>query len=369
VGSAQTAESFRTRERVELALRSAGTGLWEIDFDVGTLRWDEQHERLAGLAPGTFRGKDHFYELVHPDDVPGVYAAARRAVETGTLVGAYRLVRPDGAVRWFEGKGTLTPGDRHVAFGITHDVTDRFELEERLRQNEKLQAIGQLAGGIAHDFNNSLQVIIGYAALLERELAGTPHADKLAQLRAAAGRSAGLTKQLLAFGRKQALRMQTIDVNEFLADAAARLQRLLGAHVVVATELYAGVSTIEADPTQIEQIVLNLGTNARDAMPAGGRFRIATKNVTLDETWLRGKETAAGPGLFVCIRFSDTGPGIDPEIRDRLFEPFFTTKPVGSGTGLGLASVYGIVKQSGGHIEVGDDDGGGASFAVYLPVA
>ncbi len=235
----------------------------------------------------------------------------------------------------------------------------RRRLEEELRQRQTLEAIGRLAGGVAHDFNNVLTVILGHARLmLERLGAGDPLRRDAATIADAAVRSAKLTGQLLAFGRRQVLEAQPLDVNSVVSDMETMLRRLIGSHIELVTELQPGLGSVQADPSQLEQVILNLVLNARDAMPMGGTLTISTQE-------------ARHPDQGGCVALSvhDTGTGIDEQTREHLFEPFFTTKETGRGTGLGLATVYGIVEQSGGAIEVGSEPGRGSTFTVYLPLS
>jgi two-component system cell cycle sensor histidine kinase/response regulator CckA len=245
------------------------------------------------------------------------------------------------------------------------DISEHKRLEEQLRQAQKLEAIGRLAGGVAHDFNNLLTVITGYSSLLSLELApDDPNQNSVEMIRATAERAAGLTRQLLAFGRKQVLRPVILDLNAVIKDVEPMLRRLIGEDVRLVTALEPILGRITADRSQIEQVLVNLVVNARDAMPEGGCLSIETNNETLDLTW-----PASRTGANVVLTVSDTGIGMDEHTRAHLFEPFFTTKEVGKGTGLGLATVYGIVQQSGGQIAVHSELGCGSMFKITLPRA
>jgi len=253
-----------------------------------------------------------------------------------------------------------------ISSGI-RDTTERLALEERLRQSQKMEAVGRLAGGIAHDFNNLLTIILGYSQILADGLpAGSRLADSTAQIKSAGERAAGITRQLLAFSRKQVLSPRVINLNDIVLNLDSLLRRLIGEDIEVLTVPANDAGMVKADPGQIEQVIMNLALNSRDAMPQGGKLTLETSNATLDETYAR-EHRPVEPGQYVMLAVSDTGHGMAEETMGRIFEPFYTTKEVGKGTGLGLSMVYGIVKQSGGYIWVYSEPGQGTTFKIYLP--
>jgi signal transduction histidine kinase len=295
--------------------------------------------------------------------VPVVYLTAH--ADEATLQRA-RTTEPSGYIlKPFEERELRTVIE--LALYKRQAEAERQRLEEQLRQAQKMQTIGQLAGGVAHDFNNLMTVVLGYASVLMQNAGpGHPWYGMLREISLAAERAADLTRQLLAFSRKSMLQLRVLDLNAVLADVASLLRRLIGEPVELVTRLAPDLPPITADRRQLEQVVLNLATNARDAMAGGGTLVLATSKVVFGEAdVLTRPETRPGP--YVCLTVEDTGCGMDEATRSRLFEPFFTTKEQGKGTGLGLATVYGIVKQTGGHVEVESSPGRGTTFRVYLP--
>jgi signal transduction histidine kinase len=255
------------------------------------------------------------------------------------------------------------------AVHMVADVTERKRLEEQLHHSLKMEAVGRLAGGVAHDFNNLLMIINGYSQmLLSATPVGDPTRTDIEEVVKAAERAADLTKQLLAFSRRQIVQPKLLDLNSMVRDLERMLKRVIGEDIELVTRLDANLNAIVADPGHIEQVVLNMTVNARDAMPGGGKLTIETSNVHLDEEYVRSHLTPAA-GHYVMLAVVDTGVGIDADTRSHLFEPFFTTKERGKGTGLGLSTSYGIIRQNGGDIWVDSEPGHGTTFRIYLPVA
>ncbi|HMC30133.1 MAG TPA: ATP-binding protein, partial [Candidatus Angelobacter sp.] len=251
--------------------------------------------------------------------------------------------------------------------GIAVDVTERRKMEEELRKAQRMESIGTLAGGVAHDFNNLLTVIKGYSQLLIDEMAGTPAQDKLRQIDHAAEKAATLTRQLLAFSRQQVLQPKVVNLNHIICDMEKILRRLIGEDIDFSVQLASDLKSILADPGQLEQVIMNLAANSRDAMPRGGKFAIQTANVAVDGDQHSGEGFSVAPGAYILFAVSDTGVGMDQATQARIFEPFFTTKPPGKGTGLGLSTVYGITKQSGGYIFATSAPDQGTTFKMYFP--
>ncbi|HWR34798.1 MAG TPA: PAS domain S-box protein [Clostridia bacterium] len=282
-----------------------------------------------------------------------------------------RWKRKDGraiTVRLSGCRGSRYMGEPENFEMIAEDITERRTLEDQLRHSQKMEAVGRLAGGVAHDFNNLLTVIKGYSDLMLPELApGNPMRNEVEEIRKAADRAASLTRQLLAFSRRQVLAPKVLDLNAIVTNMDKLLRRLLGEDVELLTVLAPSLGHVKADPGQIEQVIMNLAVNARDAMPSGGRLTIETTNFVIDESYSR-EHAMVKPGEYVMIGVSDNGIGMDAETASHVFEPFFTTKEMGKGTGLGLSTVYGIIKQSGGHVWVYSEPGLGSTFKVYLPV-
>ncbi|MGA3399994.1 MAG: PAS-domain containing protein [Acetobacteraceae bacterium] len=361
-----------SEERLDRAQAIAGIGSWELDVATGRYFWSKELYRIRGLSPESFEPHiDTVSSYIHPEDYP----TARRWIddlmaghEQNTLEA--RMVRPDGEVRMLRVEGrAVADADgivRRVA-GTMQDVTERRLIERQLAQAQKMEAIGNLTGGMAHDFNNVLGVVIGNLDLLKRLIREDAAATELcSEALDGASRCTDLIRRLLAFARRQSLRPEITDMNALVGDIARLLGRILGEDIALNLHLDAGLRPVMADPSQLEAALVNFATNARDAMPKGGRLDITTRNVVLDASYT-ALHPDVTPGAYVRIEISDTGTGIPPEIIGRIFEPFFTTKEPGRGTGLGLSMAFGFVKQSGGHLSVYSEPGLGTTFRLYLP--
>lgn len=329
-----------------------------------------QLETMLGYQPEQWLADPKMWmSRIHPEDRVLVASAEDAALGGRPFRAEYRLLHRDGHVVWVDDTASVMrdADGNNLLHGVLLDVTERKRLESELHQAQKMQAVGQLAGGIAHDFNNILTVILGYSQILLEE--DKPSGDLIhrsaEQIRNAADRAAALTRQLLAFSRKQVLEPRILNLNKVLGDLDKMLRRLITENIHIVNLPGSDLGSVKADPAQIEQVLLNLAINARDAMPNGGQLTIETANVELDQSSDEHKTVI--PGRYVMLAVSDTGSGMDASVRARVFEPFFTTKEMGKGTGLGLATVYGIVKQSGGYIWVYSEPGSGSTFKIYLP--
>ncbi|MBN1884779.1 MAG: PAS domain S-box protein [Candidatus Krumholzibacteriota bacterium] len=309
-------------------------------------------------------------DLIHPDDRPMVWETVQESVAADRpFQMEYRIETKSGETKWVweQGRAIRGAGGETIALeGFITDITDRISLEAQLRHSVKMEAIGRLAGGVAHDFNNLLTAILGYGDMVAEQLGpGDPNREDIDEIRRAAERAAALTSQLLAFSRRQIIQPAVIDVNGVVVDLDRMLRRMIGENVRLETDLAPSLAHVRADRGQIEQVVMNLVVNARDAIAAGGRIALRTGNVDLGEEYARAHAGVA-PGRYVLLAVEDDGVGMDADTISRIFEPFFTTKPEW-GTGLGLSTVYGIVTQGGGSIDVESSPGKGAEFRVYLP--
>jgi len=308
------------------------------------------------------------FELVHPEDLAQTQAAWEQLTAQGTVAATIRCRHADGSWRWIEASHTRVQRQgQAVTLTIGHDITERKRLEAQFLQAQKMESIGRLAGGIAHDFNNLLTVIDGYADLAH-DMLPTDHPIRhdLDEIRKAAKRAATLVQQLLAFARKQVIEPHVVNLNDLMQDMESLLRRLIGEDIACVTHPAPDLGHVKVDPGQIEQVIVNIAVNARDAMPTGGKLTLETANVMLDQDYAR-THLSVIPGDYVLLAISDTGMGMDTTVQQHLFEPFFTTKAPGKGTGLGLATCYGIIKQHGGFIWVYSEVGHGTTIKIYLP--
>ena len=342
----------------------------ELGMDGAWLYVSPQIETITGYSQAEWLADSSRWTRHIPQEDYAVIEAAEAASIRGERYQAeYRIVRKDGAVIWVSDTAVVVPGStgQRLMEGIIVDITERKLLENQLQQSRRMEAVGRLAGGIAHDFNNLLTIIKGYAELaLQRTGVQQDLRADITQIENAAERASTLIRQLLAFSRRQVLQPKIIDLNAIVQGLDKLLGRLMGEHIDMVTRCGTKVGNVKADPAQIEQVIMNLVVNARDAMPKGGRLTVETANVELDSAYARD-HVSVKPGAYVMLAVSDTGTGMSPETVAHIFEPFFTTKESGQGTGLGLSTVYGIVKQSGGYIWVYSEPGKGTTFKVYLP--
>jgi len=367
-------------QRLSIATRSANIGIWEWDETSKKLIWDAKMREIYGVdATVSDIHLPVWQDMLHPDDVDAALVLLNRSTSLNGVASARLRVRiADGDVRHMQvyaNQHVDQHGNLVKIVGVSWDVTEQVqlqannaELQAQYYQSQKMESIGLLAGGIAHDFNNLLVPIMGYADLVMMSLEpdSTIHAD-VQQIRTSADRAAGLTKQILAFSRQQVLEVVDLNLNELVVEFSEILGRLIGEHIEFSTKLDPRIPQVRGGKSQLEQVVLNLVVNARDAMRSGGSISVETTSINLDSTYV-GSHSGATPGLNVMLSVSDTGSGMKPELQERIFEPFFSTKTEGGGTGLGLATVFGIVKQHKGSISVHSEPGKGTTFKVYLPV-
>ncbi|MBE2214483.1 MAG: PAS domain S-box protein [Opitutaceae bacterium] len=362
-------------ERYRLVAEGSGQLIYDFDFASRRSTWTGAVERVTGYAPVEFAGvdADAWRRMIHPDDLAAALEIFQRASERReTYRARYRLRRKDGGYATLEETGfflTDAAGEVVRMLGLIDDVTERERLAAELVQAQKMETVGRLAGGVAHDFNNLLTVILGQLALLEGETGvSTEGRAALTEAMHAADMAADLTRQLLTASRQQPLERCPLDLRDVIEGMASLLGRTLGEDVRMVARIVDNLPPVMADRGSIEQVLLNLCVNARDAMEHGGLLEVEASPVSIDEAYLRGHPKARA-GAFVRISVSDTGCGITPELLPRIFEPFFTTKPVGAGTGLGLATVYAILTQHEGWIEVDSTVGRGSVFRAYVPVS
>ena len=366
--AARMEATLQATARYRALMEQANDAILILDLSGAILEANRESERLFGLPRARIVGRN-YDDFVVPEERAD--SASRRGLvgSEGTIrVPNRHMERSGGTVVTVDVSGSLVRlGDGSRVLAILRDVSERQRLEAQLLQSQKMESVGRLAGGVAHDFNNLLGVITGYGDLLLHEIGpGHPSHRRVVEIRKAADRAASLTRQLLAFSRKQVLQLRVLDLNAVVAGIEPMLRRLIGEHIELITALDNGVGRVKADLGQMEQVIANLAVNARDAMPRGGKLLIETGNVELDAVYAATRADAR-PGPHVMLAVSDTGHGMDAEVLGHMFEPFFTTKAPGLGTGLGLATVYGIVRQLGGQVMVYSEVDRGTSFKIYLP--
>ncbi len=364
-------EKLRESEELfQLITENAGDLIAVVDPLGNRIYNSPSYQTILGYSPRELKETSPF-EQIHPDD----HQLVRNALERARANGAggrivYRMRHKDGSWRFLESTRSIIrneKGEVTKIVSINRDITERKLLEEQLVQSQKMEAVGRLSGGIAHDFNNLLGVMIGYAEFLQERLdSSNPLRGSADEILKAGKRAAALTRQLLAFSRQQVLDPKVLDLNAIVIDIEQLLRRVIGEDIQLEIDLDPLIGRIKADYSQIEQVLVNLAVNARDAMPRGGKLTIQTKSVELDAAVLQ-HHYPNQPGPYICLTMSDTGVGMNAATKARAFEPFFTTKEKGKGTGLGLSTVYGIVKQSGGHIHIDSTPLEGTTFRIYLP--
>jgi PAS domain S-box-containing protein len=370
----QAEAALRRSERsLREAQSSAGLGRYVLDIATGLWESSDVLDGIFGIDEHYVRSVEGWLALVHPE-----WRALMNDYLTNDVLGKhgrfdkeYKIVRRnDRAERWLHGLGDLEFDDQGEPVrmrGTIQDITERVQLEAQFVQAQKMESVGRLAGGIAHDFNNLLTVITAYSELLIEDLpADNARRADLEQVLDAARKAANLTRQLLAFSRRQVLEPKVVNLNEVVTGIEKMLKRVIGEDVDLVVKRAPALGAVRIDPGQIEQVIMNLAVNARDAMPKGGKLTIETATMELDVGYAMTHPSVAA-GTYVLLAVSDTGVGMDEATKQRIFEPFFTTKEVGKGTGLGLATVYGIVKQSGGHVSVSSELGRGTTLKIYLP--
>ncbi len=374
------------RRQAEEALRASEEKFRQLAENINEVSWitsadlsellylSPSYEKVWGRAGRSLcQNSVAFLQAVLPEDRGSVLAALEELKRGEKIDLEFRLVRPDGQIRWVHSSGTAIRNESGVIYrlaGIAEDITQRMQTELQFRQAQKMEGIGQLAGGVAHDFNNILLIMrVNLELVLTTDgTLGPTTRNRLTEIAQAAERAATLNRQLLTFSRSEAMQMRFLDLNDLTAGFTKMLRRIVGEHIRVQNDFAPTLPAIKADPGMIEQVLMNLAVNARDAMPNGGQLIIGTELAGIDPA--RAKlDPRTRAGHFACLSVRDTGTGIAPEIMPRIFEPFFTTKGVGQGTGLGLATVFGIAQQHNGWVDVSSQVGVGTTFRVFLPLS
>jgi len=366
-----------TPDYLEFAARATNDAIRDWNVKSGRLDWPQGLHSLLGYPLSTARKDIGFWQQqLHPDDRARTAAAIRAALNSGDehWAGEYRFRRADGTYIHLLERALIVRdhADTAIRFvGTLMDVTARKQLQDQVSRSQKMEAFGQLAGGVAHDFNNFLTAILGYSDLVLAEMPSKGAAPKyVEEIRCAAGRASALTRQLLAFSRRHPLEPRVLEVNTSIANLERSVLRLLGENIDVTCELHASdpVAHIKFDPGQLTQIIINLAVNARDAMPRGGRLVLETATLDVTDDFQGATPPEMPPGHYAIISVSDTGVGMNDEVKSHLFEPFFTTKEDNANTGLGLATCYGLIRQSGGYIMIDSEPNRGTTVRIFLPI-
>ena len=380
-GYVGTITDITERHQAEEALRESEERFREMAENIREVFWisnvgmteilyiSPAYEEIWGRTRASLiENPRSFLDAIHSEDREAIRAGVERQAEGNYEISGseYLIIRPDGSIRWIRAHPFPVRNERGEIYRIAEDITESKRAEEQLRQAQKMEAIGQLAGGVAHDFNNPLMLIGGYSELMSAQVReNDPLRNHLVEIQKATARATSLTQQLLAFSRKQVLKPEVLDLNAVVAETERVLGRLIRENIELTIDLAPDLGCVRADRGQIEQVVMNLVINAGDAMPEGGKLTVETSNVQLSQAYLN-RHAKVEAGSCVMLAVSDNGVGMDARTKARIFEPFFSTKEKGRGTGLGLSTVYGIVKQSGGNIWVYSEPGQGTTFKVYL---